>query len=76
MTDKAEHSHQFSIRERDGQASLWVGELNIWDIPKRHATPDVLDAICNAYRRGREGVIEELRDSPMSDSQWIDERND
>ncbi len=81
MTDKPEDTRKFIIRERDGNASLWVGKLNIWDIPHKHATPDVLGAILSAYNRGREMVIEELRESihevylsSYGVRDWVDER--
>ena len=45
---------KLSVRDREGKASLWAGNLNIWDIPWKHATPDVLDAIASAYERGVE----------------------
>jgi len=43
---------KLSVRDRDGKASLWAGNINIWDISWKYATPDVLDAIASAYERG------------------------
>jgi len=45
---------KLSVKDRDGKASLWAGNLNIWDIPWNHATPEVLDAVASAYERGVE----------------------
>lgn len=69
------------IRDRDGKASLWVGRLNIWDLPHEMASGPVLAAIRSAFQRGRETAIAEIRtdisrirDSYVIDHAWIDER--
>ena len=52
---------KLSIKDRDGKASLWAGNLNIWDIPWKHATPEVLDAILAAFERGAEYAQTSIR---------------
>lgn len=43
---------------RWGKVSLWVdwgdGPRNIWDLPRKAVTDDVLSAIASAYGRGLE----------------------
>lgn len=48
---------ELKIKDRDGQASLWVDDQNIWDLPHDQLTSEVLLAIKHAYEVGRENVI-------------------
>jgi len=72
------------IIDRDGKASLWVDDLNIWDLPHKQVTQDVLKAIRSAYERGRQKAIREIeneiwrmsswRIGGRMNPEWIDER--
>ena len=52
---------KFWTEPRDGQLSLWVdagfGPFNIWDIPTKQATPNVLNAVASAFERGMEMAV-------------------
>ena len=52
---------KFRIETRDGKASLWIGDRNVWDIEHKHVTDRVLFAIENAYNIGRESAITDMR---------------
>ena len=51
---------KFKIIPRDGKASLWVNERNIWDLPPKELTATVEKAIMSAYFVGAEDVIREI----------------
>ena len=51
---------RLTIKDRNGKASLWMDEQCIWDIPNKHVTEPVLDAIIHAYEMGRESAMKEM----------------
>jgi len=72
---------QLRISDRRGMASLWIGNLNIWDLPHNQVTQDVLDAIRSAYKRGRYMAMQEVKlhisridQERPADYKWVDER--
>ena len=55
----------FYTRPRDGKISLWVemdGHVahNIWDLPEKIATTEVLNAIASAFARGVSFTMAEI----------------
>lgn len=68
----------FSKRMRDGKLSLWVNGYNIWDLPPKQATDDVLKAIQSAFDRGsqltRNAIIESSPNATHSvGDKWEDD---
>lgn len=58
---------RFFITRRRGMLALWVdvpgfGERNIWDLPAREATPEVLRALQSAFARGVEVATNDVCD--------------
>ena len=51
---------RLTIQDRNGKASLWLDERCIWDIPNKHVSEPVLDAIVHAYEMGRESAMKEM----------------
>ena len=66
------------IKDRDGKASLWIGDYNVWDIPHKNVTPDVLSAIKHAYELGRRFVRDEMMSAAyrmeVHSGNWTDQR--
>jgi hypothetical protein len=54
--------YKMTSTKRHGKIALWIGEWNVWDLPKEVLTADVLSAIANAYNLGRKHVAEEVQD--------------
>lgn len=69
----------FSKRMRDGKVSLWVDNYNIWDLPPKQVTEDVLKAIQCAFDRGvqitRTAMFEAAPNAPYSvGKEWEENR--
>lgn len=70
---------KFETSERYKGIALWVvidgQRQNIWDLPKRSATPQVLDAITWAFKLGMEKGLQEAASvatniNPKVDREW------
>ena len=57
---------KFTKEPRNGLIALWADDRNIWDLPEKDCTPEVLRAIQSAVGRGaelyRDSVVRELKD--------------
>jgi hypothetical protein len=74
---------QLSITERNGKVALWIGHRNVWDVPKKCATSDVLSAVKSAYEIGFQNAVDMIEARicglrwngrlPL-DHPWVDKR--
>lgn len=51
---------KLEIKDRDGMASLWVDDWNIYDLPHRFITDDVLSAIQRAFELGSKFTVDKM----------------
>ena len=69
---------KFTITKRDGKNSLWVNNLNIWDLNEEECTYDVMKALVSAVERGVKLERESRRDMPCiyvgGDEKWIKQK--
>ena len=54
---------KFEQMPRNGAVSLWVNDLNIWDLDKKDLTPDVMKAIQSAVERGMQIMRHSIREA-------------
>ena len=69
---------ELRIKDRNGKASLWIGNENVWDLSHEHVCDRVLDAIRSAYEMGREDAISDVRkiETRFRNYIWTDNRSD